>query len=390
MDRADRAGRYLQQPAGYKAFIPVPLPPADLELSLELQASVSRADQAIGRLDGLTRTLPDADLFLAMYVRREALLSSQIEGTDCTLDDVLAYELEPNTREVPVLDVEEVVNYVAAINYGLERLPEMPLSLRLIREIHERLLSNTRGAEKTPGEFRTSQNWIGPPGASLAGATFVPPPPNEMRDALGALEVFLHDSPLPVLITCGLAHAQFETVHPFLDGNGRIGRLLITLLLCQREVLARPVLNLSFFLKQHRDDYFVHLMAIRNEGKWEEWLAFFIDGVTATALEAARTAQSVHELRERHRGELQAAGGAGSDLVLLDAMYSQPLVNSKWVASRLSVSAKTAINLLDRLEAAGVLREVTGKARNRVYRYDDYMKLFDEPADTATPDETRS
>lgn len=390
MDRADRAGRYIQQPAGYKAFIPVPLPPADLELSLELQASVSRADQAIGRLDGLTRTLPDADLFLAMYVRREALLSSQIEGTDCTLDDVLAYELEPNTREVPVLDVEEVVNYVAAINYGLERLPEMPLSLRLIREIHERLLSNTRGAEKTPGEFRTSQNWIGPPGASLAGATFVPPPPNEMRDALGALEVFLHDSPLPVLITCGLAHAQFETVHPFLDGNGRIGRLLITLLLCQREVLTRPVLYLSFFLKQHRDDYFVHLMAIRNEGKWEEWLAFFIDGVTATALEAARTAQSVHELRERHRGELQAAGGAGSDLVLLDAMYSQPLVNSKWVASRLSVSAKTAINLLDRLEAAGVLREVTGKARNRVYRYDDYMKLFDEPADTATPDETRS
>jgi Fic family protein len=390
MGRADRAGRYVEQPAGYQAFIPAPLPPVDLEISLELQARVSRADQAVGRLDGLTRTLPDADLFLAMYVRREALLSSQIEGTDCTLDDVLAYELEPNTTEVSVLDVEEVVNYVAAINYGLARLSELPLSLRLIREIHERLLSNTRGAEKTPGEFRTTQNWIGPHGASLAGATFVPPPPEEMRDAIGALEVFLHESPLPVLITCGLAHAQFETVHPFLDGNGRMGRLLITLLLCEREVLARPVLYLSYFLKRHRDDYFSRLMAIRDEGRWEEWLAFFVDGVAVTALEAASSAQSVHELRERHRGALQAAGGAASDLVLLDAMYSQPLVNSKWVAKRLGVAPKTAINLLDRLEGAGVLREVTGKARNRVYRYDDYMKLFDEPVDAASADETAS
>jgi Fic family protein len=383
-----RAGRYVRQLEGYRAFEPAPLPP-DPPLRLdELQRLLSAADLALGRLDGVTRYLPDVDLFVGMYVRREALLSSQIEGTDCTLDDVLAFELD--SPDVPQLDVNEVVNYVAALNRGLVMLEELPLCNRVLRDVHAVLLRTGRGADKAPGEFRRTQNWIGPPGASLTSAAFVPPPPHVMERAMGKLERSLQDQDLPVLVTAGLAHAQFETVHPFLDGNGRAGRLLVTLLLCDRNVLARPVLYLSTFLKRHRYRYFERLMAVRDNGEWEAWLQFFLEGVLETATEATKTAQRIHELREADRRRVPEVGGGAHELGLLDRLFAQPLVNGAWVSSRLEVSPTTANKVLDRLTAAGVLREVTGRKRNRVWRYDSYVALFDEPAAPVEQDATLS
>jgi Fic family protein len=264
-----RAGRFVKQPTGYRAFIPANLPPdPPVNLDASLGTALSRADQAIGRLDGAIYTLPDADLFVAMYVRQEAVLSSQIEGTQSSLDDVLAFELDPHSREMP-RDITEVVNYVRAMNYGLDRLTTLPLSLRLIREIHDILLTDVRGTHKQPGEFRSSQNWIGAGNVPLENAVFVPPPPAEMQSSLSNLERFLHDeTSLPVLIHSGVAHVQFETIHPFLDGNGRIGRLLITFLLVHRGVLHQPLLYLSSFLKRNRTEYYDRLTAIREQGNW--------------------------------------------------------------------------------------------------------------------------
>ncbi len=264
VDDRHRAGRYLAQPTGYRAFHPAALPPQPpVRLTGDLQPLLSAADRALGRLDGSIQTLPNPDLFVFMYVRKEAVLSSQIEGTQSSLQDLLAAEAHILAPDRP-RDVDEVVNYVAAMNHGLDRLGEFPVSIRLIREIHERLLRGVRGARLTPGELRRSQNWIGPAGCTLNEASFVPPPPHEVPAALGALETFLHsDSDLPPLVQIGLAHAQFETIHPFLDGNGRVGRLLITFLLCQREILLKPVLYLSHFFKQHRTEYYERLQSVR-------------------------------------------------------------------------------------------------------------------------------
>jgi len=309
-----------------------------------------------------------------MYVRREAVLSSQIEGTQSTLDDVLAFELASATSGLPN-DVIEVVHYVRAMEYGLERLQDLPLSLRLIREIHGRLLTSGRGAERMPGEFRTSQNWIGPTGGSLRGATYVPPPPTEMMAGLGNLELFLHDEHgLPPLIESALAHAQFETIHPFLDGNGRVGRLLVTFLLVHRGVLARPLLYLSYYLKRHRATYYDRLMGIRLDGDWEGWLRFFLDGVAETAEEATDTAGAIVALRDAHVREVQNLGANG--LRLLDLLYRQPLINVKLVTDVLSVSSPTAGKLIDAFGALGILNEVTGYRRNRVFRYTPYLRLF--------------
>ncbi len=259
-----RAGRYVRQAAGYSAFVPSPLPPDPPIDVAAISRLLSRADIAVGRLDSVGRTLPDPDLFVAMYVRREAVYSSQIEGTQSTLDDVLAFELEGHGQRVP-LDVEEVVNHVAAMNFGLQRLEDLPLSLRLIREIHEVLMHDVRGAERSPGEFRRSQNWIGPAGGTLADAAFVPPAVHEMTEALGDLETFLHEEAIyPPLVHAGLAHAQFETIHPFLDGNGRMGRLLLTFLLVHRRVLQRPLLYLSYYLRRHRGEYYDRLRGHRS------------------------------------------------------------------------------------------------------------------------------
>jgi Fic family protein len=378
-----RAGRYVRQPSGYRAFLPAPLPPdPPLELG-PLVAPLSRADQSIGRLDGMSRTLPNPDLFVAMYVRREAVLSSQIEGTQSTLDDVLAFELDGSRAQLPG-DVAEVANHVAAMNYGLGRLETLPLSLRLIREIHARLLEGVRGGAKDPGEFRQSQNWISSQGGLLADAAFVPPPPGELLTSLGNLERFMHEpGDLPLLIHAGLAHAQFETIHPFLDGNGRVGRLLITFLLVHNGVLHRPLLYLSYYLKRHRAEYYDRLMAVRNDGDWEGWLAFFLRGVAETADEATSTAAAIVALREDHRRLVSDLGGHG--FALLDRLYRQPLVNVRSIMDALDVSWPTANKLSQEFEQRRILVEVTGFRRNRVFRYTPYLALFSEP--TAPPAE---
>ena len=375
---AERAGRYVRQPSGYRAFIPSPLPPdPPVQFDPLLQTLLSRADHAVGRLDGAAQLLPNPDLFVAMYVQWESVLSSQIEGTQSTLEDLLEFQLDP-TGAGSSRDVEDVVNHVAAMNYGLQRLRELPLSLRLIREIHRELMRGVRGSERTPGEFRTSQNWIGPAGASLSEATFVPPPPGDMWQALSNLESFLHtDAPSPPLVRCGLAHAQFETIHPFLDGNGRVGRLLITFLLVHEGVLHRPLLYLSHYFKRNQAEYYDRLNAVR-DGDWEGWLRFFLRGVAEVAEQATSTARAIIEMREAHRRVIQESGGpATTGLRLLDVMFEHPIANPRLAQEKLGAkSFDTAANALERLVALGLLEETTGGRRNRRYRYGPYLALF--------------
>ena len=341
-----------------------------------MQRLLSRADGELGRLDGVASVVPNPDLFVATYVRHEAVLSSQIEGTRSTLEDVLEYEAEGASPRQPA-DVEEVVNYVAAMNHGLRRLGELPLSLRLIREIHARLMERVRGSERSPGEFRRSQNWIGPPGCTLAQARFVPPPPHEMERALHDLERFLHDrESLPVLIHAGLAHAQFETIHPFLDGNGRVGRLLITLLLCERQVLQLPLLYLSLYLRIHRAQYYDRLTAIHADGDREGWLKFFLRGVAEVSRKATDTARGILDLRERHRDLL---AGKATPLALLDHLFRQPILSVRLAEERLGCSYVTAAKAIRELERLGLIREITGRKRDRLYRYDEYLGLFRQP-----------
>lgn len=379
-----RSGQVVRQLEGYNAFEPANLPPKPaVAFDNELVTLLSAADTAVGRLDGLARTLPDADLFLAMYVRQEALLSSQIEGTECTMDDILAFELRPDSG--PSLDVGEVVNYVAALRRGVQLLPELPLCNRLLKEMHAVLLRSGRGADKSPGEFRRTQNWIGPAGCSLTTASFVPPPRHVMESAMTALESFVNESRLPVLVTAGLAHAQFETIHPFLDGNGRTGRMFISLLLHEREVLAKPVLYLSSFLKRHQARYFDHLTAVRHDGAWEAWLKFFLEGVAESARGAASTAGAIHLLREADRAAV-VENGHRQDVALLDALFRQPLTNSAWVQRELGVTAPTANKALERLCELNIVREITGAKRGRVYRYDSYLALFETVASVALDD----
>ncbi|HYA42217.1 MAG TPA: Fic family protein [Syntrophobacteraceae bacterium] len=382
MANTTRAGRYAAQPEGYKAFIPEPLPPQPkIRMSAELTKLLSDADRALGRVDGVASILPNPDLFVAMYVRHEAVFSSQIEGTQSSLEDVLEYEVNPK-GEVRPKDVEEVVNYVRAMNHGLRRLGDLPLSLRLIREIHGELLHGVRGSEMTPGEFRRSQNRVGKKDSTIRDAEFVPPPPHEMLIALDNLEKFLHDrASLPILVHCGLVHAQFETIHPFLDGNGRIGRLLITLLLCERQVLQRPLLYISYYLKAHRAQYYDRLMAIRNDGDWEGWLKFFFQGIYEVSLAATETARAILELREAHRDMIaQHLAGSTNGLRLLDYLFEHPLVSVRMAQEELRSAYVTAGNVIEEFERLGILREITGLQRNRLYRFDPYLSLFDRQA----------
>jgi Fic family protein len=380
-----RAGKYVKQLEGYRAFLPAPLPPQPaLVMDAELTRLLSEADHALGRLDGVTSVLPNTDLFVSMYVRHEAVLSSQIEGTQSTLEDVLQFEMDAKGEEHPK-DVEEVVNYVRAMNYGLKRLNELPLSLRLIGEIHEQLLKGVRGANRTPGEFRRSQNWIGPENCTLATATFVPPPVHEMQEALSNLERFLHDTTTPPLIHCGLAHAQFETIHPFLDGNGRVGRLLITFLLCQRGILKFPLLYLSHYLKFHRAEYYDRLMAIRNDGHWEAWLKFFLKGVSEVSQSATETARRILELRRNHQALVQSKIANQTNAAgLLNYLFEQPIVNVRLVEERLGCAFVTAGKLLDQFTELKIINEVTGAQRNRRYEYAPYLALF-EPENIIRP-----
>lgn len=368
--------------AGHHAFIPAPLPPQPpVVLDGELHRLLSAADLALGRLDGSIQTLPNPDLFVLMYVRKEAVLSSQIEGTQSSLQDLLAAEAQLYTSRTPK-DVDEVVNYIAAMNHGLARLTELPVSVRLIREIHAKLLDGVRGSRLTPGELRRTQNWIGPGGCALNEATFVPPPPEIVPQALGELEKFLHaQGGLPLLIKIGIAHAQFETIHPFLDGNGRIGRLLITFLLCESGVLHKPVLYLSHYFKRHRQTYYDLLQAIRDRGAWEDWLQFFLRGVAEVSTQAADTSRRILALREAHRAQIAQHLGysAGNGHRVLERLYERPIVSVNDVRALTGTTYPAANGLVERLVKIGILSEITGQARNRRYRYDAYVRLFDEP-----------
>lgn len=374
-----RTGRYVKQPTGYRAFIPAGVPPKPpLTYDDELTRLLSDADRALGRLDGVASVLPNPDLFVSMYVRHEAVLSSQIEGTQSTLEDIVQFEIEGATADQPK-DLEEVVNYVAAMNYGLLKLAKLPLSKRLLCEIHRKLLHGVRGAERQPGEFRTSQNWIGPPGCTLDRADFVPPPPHEMQAALNNFEKFLHDrGTLPVLIHCAIAHAQFETIHPYLDGNGRIGRLLITLLLCEREILRQPLLYLSYYFKAHRAQYYDRLMAVRNDGDWEGWIKFFLRGVFEVSQGATTTARAILELREEDRTAIaEKFSGSTNGLRLLDHLYQQPIISVGNAEGFLKCAYVTAAKVIDDFKELGILVETTGRPRNRRFRYQRYWELFE-------------
>lgn len=375
-----RLGRYaITSTVGERveAYIPQPLPPEPpLEMD-GLYRQLDRANQAIGRLDGVASVLPDTPLFLYMYVRKEAILSSQIEGTQSSLSDLLLFESD-EAPGAPLDDVQEVSNYVAAMNHGLDRLREgFPLSLRLIREIHEVLLSKGRGSDKQPGEFRHSQNWIG--GTRPGNATYVPPPPERVLDLMGQLEDFIRDETLqtPVLVKAGLAHLQFESIHPFLDGNGRLGRLLITFMLCAQGILKQPILYLSLYFKTHRRQYYELLQLVRERGDWETWLEFFLDGVAETSIQAADAAREILQLFETDRRLIETLGRpAASVLRVHQLLQTRPLVSIPEAASQLGISPPTVGKSVQHLERLGIVREVTGKQRRRIFAYGDYLAIL--------------
>jgi cell filamentation protein, protein adenylyltransferase len=368
-------------PDGYSAFHPRPLPPdPPTEIDAELQGLLDQANQALGRLDGVTLLLPDPDQFLYTFVRKEAVLSSQIEGTQSSLSDLLLFEADA-AAGVPMSDARETSNYIAAMNHGLEKIQsgELPLCNRLFREAHGLLLRSGRGSERAPGQFRREQTWIG--GNRPALARYVPPPWQEVEPAMARLEKFLHDEPerTPILVKAAVSHAQFETIHPFLDGNGRIGRLLITLLLVAEGVLKRPLLYLSLYLKQNRDDYYDHLQRIRTEGAWEAWLRFFLEGVIEIAEATTATTRHLVHMIERDRQTIHGFGrGAGTALRVHDLASRFVVFRPTTAAKVLELSDPPVYAAVRRLEEAGILREVTGRQRGKLYVYDEYLARLNE------------
>ena len=368
-----------------RSYIPRPLPPSPpLDLQ-RLMGRIAKADQALGRLDGIASILPSTRLFVFMYVRKEALLSSQIEGTQSSLSDLLLFENQ-ETPFVPLDDVQDVSNYVVAMDHGLKSLAGgFPLSLRLIKEMHAKLLSRGRGSGKQPGEFRTSQNWIG--GTRPGNALFVPPPPDKVLDCLGDLDYFLHDrSTFPVLVRAALAHVQFETIHPFLDGNGRIGRLLVTLMLCEECTLREPILYLSLYLKKNRTRYYDLLQLVREKGDWETWLEFFLDGVVETSEQGVATARRMLALFEKDQSKISGLGrAAASALRVHGELQRSPLQSVPHLAKKVELSQPTVQKSLDHLAGLGIVREITGKRRSRLYEYAKYLRILDEGTEPPIP-----
>ncbi len=375
-----RAGRWQRQsgPEPYRCFFPAPLPPTPpLELSESLQVAQDRATKALARLDGMAGLLPNPGLILYTYIRKEAVLSSQIEGTQSSLSDLLLHESK-QAPGVPVSDVKEVSNYVAAMEHGLKRLKDgFPLSLRLVREIHAVLMKGTRGGDKHPGEFRTSQNWVG--GTRPGNAIYVPPPPHQVLPALGALEKFIHGEPvqMPTLIKTGLVHAQFESIHPFLDGNGRVGRLLISLMLYTEGALAYPLLYLSLYFKQRRTQYYDALMRVRTDGKWEEWLAFYLAGVEEVAQEANATSEQLVKMFAKDRQKIAALGKAAASAQKVHQLLEKHcFVSLAFAKKKLGLSLPTVTQAMARLEKAGIIKEISGKRRKQIFVYQSYWKLI--------------
>jgi Fic family protein len=377
---SSRLGRKVTiSTAGEKttAFVPPPLPPTpSIELP-GLYQKLENASRALGRLDGVTSILPDTPLFLYMYVRKEALLSSQIEGTQSSLSDLLLFESD-ETPGVPLDDVQEVSSYVAAMDHGLARIRAgFPISLRLIRELHDILLSKGRGSSKQPGEFRRTQNWIG--GTRPSNALFVPPPPERVMELMSDLESFIHDEDveIPSLIKAGLVHVQFETIHPFLDGNGRLGRLLITFILCTQGILKEPILYLSLYFKTHRAQYYELLQGVRERGDWEAWLEFFLDGITETSLQAADAAREILNLFEADRMRIERLGRpAASALRVHQLLQQKPIIGIPDAAKKLGISVPTTTKSVQHLEELGIVREVTGKQRGRAFAYSGYLEIL--------------
>lgn len=380
--RSPRLGTYAVTDSGgekVRAFVPPPLPPEPPVEMRRFLGLLEQANQALGRLDGLASVLPDLSLLIYMYVRKEAVLSSQIEGTQSSLSDLLLFESD-EAPGVPLEDVREVSSYVAAMNHGLKRLREgFPLSLRLIREIHGILLASGRGSDKLPGEFRRSQNWIG--GTRPGNAAFVPPPAERVTECMGALEVFLHEdrADLPTLVKAALAHVQFETIHPFLDGNGRLGRLLITFLLCAAGVLREPILYLSLYFKTHRQRYYELLDRVRTAGDWEAWVEFFLTGVRDTSNQAAEAARQILALFEADRRRIEGLGRpAASVLRVHQFMQANPIISIPATAEKLSISAPTVAKSIEHMRRLEMLREITGKQRHRLFVYDQYLGILNQ------------
>lgn len=379
MDKADfaseAAGRVIRTAEGYSAFLPKPLPP-EIKYDAPLVRLLSAADAALSELSGLGRVLPNPHLLIAPYLRREAVLSSRIEGTQASLADLLADEagVPPDARSSDVLEVR---NYVAALEYGIARLETLPLSLRMVLELHEKLMHGVRGDRATPGEFRRSQNWIGPHGSTPANAPYVPPPPQEMQEALGAWELFLHRrDEFPDLVQCALMHEHFEGIHPFLDGNGRVGRLLITLFLIERGRLSQPLLYLSEFIERNRDDYYRGLMRVRTHGDWAGWLHYFLYGVEWSAKRAARQAHQLFDLRDRMRAEVP---GSPRALLLVDALFENPYVDTHRLKAMFDVSDPTARKLIEEFESLGFIEEITGRAWGKRYLARRVLQALEEP-----------
>jgi len=370
-----------------QAFVPAPLPPTpSIDWTPDLRDKFDQALLALGRLDSVSMLLPDALLFLYMYVRKEAVLSSMIEGTQSSLSDLLLFELD-QAPGVPLADVREVSNYVAALNFGLNRLAEgFPLSLRLFKEIHSILLAKGRGSNQRPGEFRRSQNWIG--GTRPGNAAFVPPPPERVPECMGKLELFLHDKPepTPVLLKAAMAHVQFETIHPFLDGNGRLGRLLIPLLLCKQGALREPMFYLSLYFKTHRQYYYQLLNEVRLSGNWEAWLDFFAEAVIFTANQAVDTTRQLTDLSNGDRDKIRGLGrAAASTLQVHRALLERPIATAGWLVKKTTISPATVNKCLNHLERLGIVRELTGKKRNRLFSYNRYVEIMNYG--TELPDE---
>ena len=369
----NRAGVFMKQPSGYNSFIPKKLPPnPPLSIDSEMLKLLSDADRKLGRLDGITQILPNPELFVAMYVQKEAVLSSQIEGTQASLTDVL--DIGPDTKNT---EVQDVVNYVSAMNYGLERLKDFPLCLRLIREIHAKLLEKGRGSNRNPGEFRTTQNWIGPAGCTLLNATFIPPTVPDMQDALADLETFFYeDDNIPSLIKIALIHAQFESIHPFLDGNGRVGRLLITFWLCSEQILSAPLLYLSYYFKSNRIEYYDRLMAVRKLGDWENWVKFFLRGIASVSDEATESAKLIIRLKENYTHILSNKNN-NNYIKLLDNLFEYPYVTKNKVAELLDITYPTASSIVEEFVKFKILIDTTpNQQRNKKYCFSEYVTIL--------------
>ena len=374
----ERSGHYVRTETGYSAYIPKKLPPdPEIKFDWEMQKLLSDADRNLGRLDGITEILPNPQLFVAMYVKKEALISSQIEGTQASLVDVLDSDIadDPKKRN----DIADVVNYVKAMKYGLTRIDQLPLSLRLIREIHAELIQNTRGANKNPGEFRTSQNWIGPQNCKLEDASFVPPTVDNMIKALGDLELFMHEKDhIPPLIKISLIHAQFETIHPFLDGNGRMGRLLITFWLCHQKILNQPLLYLSYYFKKNRAEYYDRLMDVRFKGAWEQWIKFFLKGISEVANEATSSAKNIIDLKEDLSDALSANITGGYWQKLLDLLFEKPIITRSDIVTHLGTTSPTAKDLVDKFCVLKILDDKTpDRQRNKKYAFQAYLNILE-------------